>query len=727
MNTFCSLIYSRFGFLLSFLLLSLSLSPLFAVDKVALYQNEWQVMPGWPKKAIRKYIKSSGKLETRKTRKFPLVADKIFPVPELPQSAVKGDLIYYTLQTKIKLSRVIQLPELLFSVIGDNWNIFLNGRLIHSENHIREINGKHTITKHRTVRQLRLDIPPGILKKGKNLLTIQVVGERAAFSFLHNDTIGFYRNKGYYLQSKESFVLKDEIVYSIMLISVYFFFGLYHIILFLARRSLLHNLYFGLFSIVLSMYFMFSKDFIFLIWNDFDTIYNTRAEYALLYLVFPTIALFYHYFLGRILQKFLIQFIIAINGVFFLSALVLPLPLSRAFLLFWQLSALVQFVIIIYLLVRAVVRNKTDSWKVSIVSILMLAMGTSDIVNSMFLFTDIRLLDTGFLVFIFFLTGLVAIRQKRDELQVVHLNDSLLELNQSMQRFVPSKVIEELEKSSAKDLRSGDSVLRIMSVMFSDIRGFTSLSEKMSADTVFQFLNNYLSRISPIFEKHHGFIDKFMGDGIMGLFPQDLELGNQRTTSDNALFATLDMFGALEKYNEDRAKSGYEALEIGIGLHTGPLMLGALGGDDRLSTTVIGNTVNTCSRLEGLTKYFGTGCILSEDLYLEVTDHDKFNFREIGSIRVKGKTSSSTVYELLDMLPPQKYDQVMATLQKYHEAVNYYRMGKFADSLAILKELEKKSPDDVLFQRYIDRNQDAILKYGDKTIPSEWTGVLAFY
>lgn len=142
-----------------------------------------------------------------------------------------------------------------------------------------------------------------------------------------------------------------------------------------------------------------------------------------------------------------------------------------------------------------------------------------------------------------------------------------------------------------------------MSVLFANIRSFTSLSEKMTPADNFKFINAYLSRMQPVINQHHGFIDKYIGDAIMALFSGD---------ADNAVQAGIAMLQKLAEYNQSRQRSGYVPIQIGIGINTGLLMLGTVGGEERMDGTVISDAVNRASRIEGMTKMYGATLLITE-------------------------------------------------------------------------------------------------------------------
>ncbi|MEG3844496.1 ATP-binding protein, partial [Microcoleus sp. herbarium14] len=182
---------------------------------------------------------------------------------------------------------------------------------------------------------------------------------------------------------------------------------------------------------------------------------------------------------------------------------------------------------------------------------------------------------------------------KKELLARINTQIRLAKLNAAYGRFVPHDFLSLLEKPSIIEVKLGDNQERDMTVLFADIRSFTALSEQMTPPENFAFINTYLGRVSPAIRKNHGFIDKYIGDAVMALFP---------TFPEDGVRAAIDMQQEVNFFNEQREKNGLFPIKIGVGLHAGNLMLGTIGERERMESTVIADAVNLASRLEGLTK-----------------------------------------------------------------------------------------------------------------------------
>lgn len=254
---------------------------------------------------------------------------------------------------------------------------------------------------------------------------------------------------------------------------------------------------------------------------------------------------------------------------------------------------------------------------------------------------------------------------KNELLARIRTHIHLSKLNLSYARFVPDEFLRFLGRESILDVQLGDQVQRTMSVMFSDIRNFTSLSESLTPKQNFDFINEYLSRISPIIRIHQGFIDKYIGDGVMALFPHEAQ---------DALDASVEMLTELRSFNLERRDQNFRPIEIGIGLHTGMLMLGTIGESERMEGTVISDAVNTAARMEGLTKLYGACLIISGQTREQLQDPEKYPLRNLGQVRVKGREQVVEIFEVLidddtpsSMLKLKSMEDFEAGVQAYIE------------------------------------------------------------
>lgn len=259
--------------------------------------------------------------------------------------------------------------------------------------------------------------------------------------------------------------------------------------------------------------------------------------------------------------------------------------------------------------------------------------------------------------------------------------------------FVPKKFLKILGINDISDIKLGDSAQKDMSILFSDIRDFTSLSEKMRPEENFKFLNSYLKVMGPIIRQNNGFIDKYIGDAIMALFEK----------SDDAVHAGTRMLQKLTEYNEGRKRAGYDPVKIGIGINTGTLRIGAIGEHDRMEGTVIGDAVNLASRIEGMTKTYGVSLLISDETYNCLKEPGKFELRKMDRIKAKGKTMPVTIWEVFDCDSPNILKIKKDIEPIFQEARNLYKAKQFKEANELFLNCLARNSNDKTAQLYSDR------------------------
>jgi signal transduction histidine kinase/class 3 adenylate cyclase/FixJ family two-component response regulator len=237
------------------------------------------------------------------------------------------------------------------------------------------------------------------------------------------------------------------------------------------------------------------------------------------------------------------------------------------------------------------------------------------------------------------------------------------QIHEATNRFVPHEFIRSLGHQSIMDLQRGDMVEQNVHVMFSDIRDYTSLAEDMTPSENFKFVNKLAGKVGPIVKTNHGMINQYLGDTIMMLFLQKADDGVQ---------AGIDILHMIEDFNKKRIQKNRKPIHIGVGLHSGPLMMGIIGDSMRTDAAVISDTVNTASRMEGLTKHFNVNFILSGDTLQKIDDRERFNLRHLGKVQAKGKHQSIDVYECFDGDTAEQVRLKKATLSIFHNGLEAY-------------------------------------------------------
>lgn len=245
-------------------------------------------------------------------------------------------------------------------------------------------------------------------------------------------------------------------------------------------------------------------------------------------------------------------------------------------------------------------------------------------------------------------------------------------------KFVPEKFKELLHKDDFTELALGDAESADLTVLFCDIRAFSLNSEMMTAKENFEFVNVIYGKAGPIIREHNGFVDKYIGDAIMALFEN----------ADDAIMAGREIYKQIVLNPETAKELNVSSINIGVGIHSGMARIGIVGENERMSGTVISNTVNLSSRLESLTKRYAAAMLISKDTLDRLSDPDSLNTRYLGMIQVAGVNEVKAVYEVLDCLGDE--DCALKTSQKddFREAIRLFHLGNPTDAISILKNLQ---------------------------------------
>ncbi|MBE7412544.1 MAG: hypothetical protein L6Q54_10400 [Leptospiraceae bacterium] len=268
-------------------------------------------------------------------------------------------------------------------------------------------------------------------------------------------------------------------------------------------------------------------------------------------------------------------------------------------------------------------------------------------------------------------------------------------LANSYARFIPQEKFSLIGKKSVTEVSLGDASEAEITVLFSDIRSFTTLSETMSPTENFEFLNALMKRTGPVIRENNGFIDKYIGDAIMAIFPDSPE---------DAIHAGIQMKQNLFLYNARRKVKGLPELRIGIGINTGRVIVGTIGENERMDATVISDAVNLASRIEGLTKQFETTMLISEQTLFRLPDPSKFKYRMLDQVYVKGKKEPVAIFEIFDGDPPEIFSMKCIMQRSFEHGVQSFQNGEYSDAINIFKKILNVNNDDVQAKIYLDRS-----------------------
>lgn len=266
-------------------------------------------------------------------------------------------------------------------------------------------------------------------------------------------------------------------------------------------------------------------------------------------------------------------------------------------------------------------------------------------------------------------------------------------LTNAHRRFVPQEFVENLGRTRIDDVQLGDSVRKEMTVLFSDMRGFTTHVEGMSSDESIEFINEYLRHMEPAIARAGGFVDSYIGDAVMALFEH----------ADLALDAGIDMLRGLERLNESRREARKTQIQIGIGINTGELTLGTIGGLAHLKCGVIGDSVNLASRVESLTARYGVSLLTTSESLQRLPDASAYDTRIVDRVQVLGRIEPVFLYEVFDADPPGLRERKLAVAERYSSALEAYYERDFVEAATLLRNCRSHTGPERVIDTFLER------------------------
>jgi len=556
-------------------------------------------------------------------------------------------------------------------------------------------------------------LPPDLIKPmSTNVLIIISKG-------IISSEAGIYRDRveiGPTPQILKAFYLENML--QVLALVVYSTVSVYFLLFFVRRNQERENLYFGLLTAALVVYSGLRTQFKYE--YGFELYYLKKIQYSAVFILMPN----FYFFIKHFYKEYKFSFQKLWDRVFIGLNLI---PLSALFVVWltqdvalWDsyFNMIVQPFWIVYaigiltILIRALLKKNKDAL-VMIVSIILLAISiVLDVLSGRAIINFPTVSTYMFIFFIISMALILANRFVALHNETEQLNEDLSNFNAASRRFVPFEFLKMLEKESILDVNLGDQIQKEMTVLFSDIRGFTSLSENMTPKENFDFINSYLNRVGPVIRQHDGFIDKYIGDAVMALFPNSI---------DDAIQAAIAMHERVVEWNLRREKFGFSQIQIGIGIHKGNLMLGTIGESERMDGTVIADAVNLASRIESLTKTYGAPILISKTALDECKDKKNYLIRLVDVVKVKGKKDPVSLYEIFDNEKDEVKKLKLESTEPLKEAIGAFQKTDFTNSMKICKEIILANREDKAAMIYYKRSKF----YKQNGVPENWDGIEA--
>jgi two-component system sensor histidine kinase ChiS len=285
-------------------------------------------------------------------------------------------------------------------------------------------------------------------------------------------------------------------------------------------------------------------------------------------------------------------------------------------------------------------------------------------------------------------------------------------LMRMFEKFVPKQFLQRIAKNGLENVKAGNVQANRITTLFSDLRSFTTISEGMTPQALFEFLNEYLAQMQRPIDQYGGFVDKFIGDAIMALFDQE-----GAAQAEAAVKAAIGMQQRLREWNGERHGPPEQPVASGVGIHSGVVMLGTLGSTTRIDSTVIGDAVNLASRLEGLTKYYGVRIIVSDDTW-GLLNQGIFESRRLDLVSVKGRDAPVTIREIYQDLRGEELDRHRRLAEVFARALELYERRDWLKAQQAFRACLDVVKGDVASNMYIER----CAYYSDNPPSEGWDG-----
>ncbi|TND09428.1 MAG: family 3 adenylate cyclase [Bacteroidetes bacterium] len=489
-------------------------------------------------------------------------------------------------------------------------------------------------------------------------------------------------------RERDSRVLLDMFLFGCLFIMAFYHFGLYFL-----RRSDPTTLYFGLMCAAIGLRSLLTgENLINNIWPGLDWFLARKIEYLLTFVSVPVYVTFARTLFPKEWNKTVYRVILVFGAGLFLFVLFTPTRIFTVTSYVFTGYAWLTSMYTIFVFARAVFRRQEGAAIFLATSLFFLLTIVNDTLNQLEIVHTGLYLSFGLFVVTFAQSYILSSRFA-NAFRTTEIYAS------TFRKFVPAQFMDKIAKDGIESIKAGNAEKGEVTVMFSDIRSFTGLSESMSPDEVFRMLNEYLSYVEPPIRTNNGFVDKYMGDGIMALF----EDGNHRSSGYHAVMAALAMQDAMKLFNARRESASLPVLQTGIGLHTGQVIMGTLGGNERMDSTAIGDAVNLASRIEGMTKMYGASLLASEITVKMFGENHGLYIRFVDNVIAKGKTEPVGIWQIIGRKTDPALAVYAALVPAFEEALQEFRKKNFDSAKRKFESCLVILPGDTVSQIYLER------------------------
>ncbi len=488
----------------------------------------------------------------------------------------------------------------------------------------------------------------------------------------------------------------------------FFFVIIYHLGFYYYRRTEKTTIIYALFSLSVLLRSITTEDKILTdipFFMNYDII--IRLEYFGSYLA-PAFAMHFLYSIfPKEVPKLLVKSLYSI-AILSICFLITPIYYFSHTILYYQIILVLTPLLLNYYIIKALIKKRDYAYLMIIGGVIILLTNFYDyLILNQYIPPSRFAMPYGAMMLSFSQALSILMKYSESFVQNVELTKTLKLTNFMYSRFVPYEFIQLLNKTDITEIRLGDQIQKEMTILFSDIRSYTEYSEEMTPEENFLFLNSYLQVMTPIIQHNNGFIDKYIGDAIMALFSQDPE---------DAVRSAIQMQISLSQYNKLISRSGLQPVRIGIGIHTGKLILGTIGSNDRMESTVVSDSVNIASRIENLTKVYGSKILISFETFLLLDEPENYSFRILDRVKIKGKKKHISVVEILNGYSETVLELYVKTKSLFENSLRLYMQENFNEAKEGFIKVLEQNPFDKAARLYLERSEH----YAIHGLPPEW-------
>lgn len=490
-----------------------------------------------------------------------------------------------------------------------------------------------------------------------------------------------------------------RLAYDLFLLGVFSVMSAYYLGLYSLRRQNYSFLFFSLFSFMFMLRSLTRGEmFIDTLFFDFPFALQIRIEYLSYYLSIPFLYWFLHLLFEKQYKKITGYIITAIVGIFTAVVLFTSITFFTSLNIYFQAFTITMVFVILFYAFQAIRAQEKNSVLFLFALIFFAFTVVNDILYTNGIFKTFEMTSVGLFVLIFVQSFMLSERVNRSLVQIKELTAGLESTTKANSRFVPETILSFLDKQSILEVQLGDATQKRMAILSAEASNWAEISSRFSTEDNFVFINSYLNLIGPLVRKHNGFMEKYLGDGFMAIFPEN---------SLDAVAAAVAIQEQIKKHVPQIGKDEQFSVKLAMGIHVDELILGTIGEEEHIDTTIISGAVSCSSLLKDLSKRYEAAIVVSAEVKSELPD--EYVCRRLGKISSRVKETSTTIYEVLNSCSQEDLQSKLQTIEQFDEAINFYQKQDWQQAEKKFKEVLTKNPHDKTAQYFFNNlREDSI-------------------